>query len=107
MGALTATSYRFRARPWDIEDSGSVCTENEECDAAGACSGDALPQGTPCNDGVICTENDECDGAGACVGDLMASCQIPALSPWGQALLVVLLAAAGVLLVGQRRRSVA
>jgi NADH-quinone oxidoreductase subunit G len=26
VGALTATSYRFRARPWDIEDSGSVCT---------------------------------------------------------------------------------
>ena len=25
MGALTSTSYRFRARPWDIEDSGSVC----------------------------------------------------------------------------------
>jgi NADH-quinone oxidoreductase subunit G len=26
VGALTATSYRFRARPWDIEDAGSVCT---------------------------------------------------------------------------------
>jgi NADH-quinone oxidoreductase subunit G len=26
VGALTSTSYRFRARPWDIEDSGSVCT---------------------------------------------------------------------------------
>ncbi len=25
VGALTSTSYRFRARPWDIEDSGSVC----------------------------------------------------------------------------------
>ena len=25
MGALTSTSYRFRARPWDIEDAGSVC----------------------------------------------------------------------------------
>ena len=26
MGALTSTAYRFRARPWDIEDAGSVCT---------------------------------------------------------------------------------
>ncbi|MFL5780577.1 MAG: NADH-quinone oxidoreductase subunit NuoG [Thermoleophilaceae bacterium] len=26
VGALTNTSYRFRARPWDIEDSGTVCT---------------------------------------------------------------------------------
>ncbi len=26
VGALTSTAYRFRARPWDVEDSGSVCT---------------------------------------------------------------------------------
>ncbi len=26
VGALTSTSYRFRARPWDIEDSGSLCS---------------------------------------------------------------------------------
>ncbi len=26
VGALTSQHYRFRARPWDIEDSGSVCT---------------------------------------------------------------------------------
>jgi NADH-quinone oxidoreductase subunit G len=26
VGALTSTAYRFRARPWDIEDSGSICT---------------------------------------------------------------------------------
>jgi NADH-quinone oxidoreductase subunit G len=26
VGALTNTAYRFRARPWDIEGSGSVCT---------------------------------------------------------------------------------
>ena len=26
VGALTSTAYRFRARPWDIEGSGSVCT---------------------------------------------------------------------------------
>src|SRR4051794_18842913 len=26
VGALTAEAYRFRARPWDIEDSGSICT---------------------------------------------------------------------------------
>jgi NADH-quinone oxidoreductase subunit G len=26
VGALTSTSYRFRARPWDIVDAGSVCT---------------------------------------------------------------------------------
>ena len=26
MGALTSKPYRFRARPWDIEEAGSVCT---------------------------------------------------------------------------------
>ena len=26
VGALTSTSYRFRARPWDIVDGGSICT---------------------------------------------------------------------------------
>ncbi|HEY5344514.1 MAG TPA: molybdopterin-dependent oxidoreductase [Solirubrobacteraceae bacterium] len=26
VGALTSLPYRFRARPWDIEDAGSVCT---------------------------------------------------------------------------------
>ena len=26
MGALTSEAYRFRARPWDIEDAGSICT---------------------------------------------------------------------------------
>src|SRR5436189_3772931 len=26
VGALTSTTFRFRARPWDVEDSGSVCT---------------------------------------------------------------------------------
>ena len=26
VGALTSRAYRFRARPWDNEDSGSVCT---------------------------------------------------------------------------------
>jgi NADH-quinone oxidoreductase subunit G len=25
VGALTSTAYRFRARPWDIEDAGSIC----------------------------------------------------------------------------------
>ena len=25
VGALTSEAYRFRARPWDIEDSGSIC----------------------------------------------------------------------------------
>jgi NADH-quinone oxidoreductase subunit G len=26
VGALTSRDYRFRARPWDVEDAGSVCT---------------------------------------------------------------------------------
>jgi NADH-quinone oxidoreductase subunit G len=26
VGALTSRAYRFRARPWEIEDSGTVCT---------------------------------------------------------------------------------
>jgi NADH-quinone oxidoreductase subunit G len=27
VGALTSIPYRFRARPWDIEDAGTVCTQ--------------------------------------------------------------------------------
>ena len=26
VGALTSTPYRFRARPWDVEEAGTVCT---------------------------------------------------------------------------------
>jgi NADH-quinone oxidoreductase subunit G len=26
VGALTSQTYRFRARPWDVEDAGSICT---------------------------------------------------------------------------------
>src|SRR4051794_22662545 len=26
VGALTGSTYRFRARPWDVEESGTVCT---------------------------------------------------------------------------------
>jgi NADH-quinone oxidoreductase subunit G len=26
VGALTSSAYRFRARPWDIENAGSICT---------------------------------------------------------------------------------
>jgi NADH-quinone oxidoreductase subunit G len=26
VGALTSTAYRFRARPWDVENAGSICT---------------------------------------------------------------------------------
>src|SRR5438309_3530634 len=26
VGALTSTAFRFRARPWDVEDAGSICT---------------------------------------------------------------------------------
>jgi NADH-quinone oxidoreductase subunit G len=26
VGALTSRPYRFRARPWDVEDAGSICT---------------------------------------------------------------------------------
>jgi len=26
VGALTSRAYRFRARPWDVEDAGTVCT---------------------------------------------------------------------------------
>ncbi|MEX2196564.1 MAG: NADH-quinone oxidoreductase subunit NuoG [Thermoleophilaceae bacterium] len=26
VGALTSSAYRFRARPWDVEEAGSICT---------------------------------------------------------------------------------
>ena len=55
VGALTSQPYRFRARPWDIEGSGSVCTlcpasatspSPSATSASCACSGATTPRST-------------------------------------------------------------
>lgn len=35
---------------------------------SGACQGEPEPFGQPCDDSFYCTEDDQCDGAGACMG---------------------------------------
>lgn len=79
-------------------DDGDLCTTDDVCDGAGACTGgdpvvcdddgdgqcgapavcdpasgdcvpgEPAPAGTPCDDGDLCTQADTCDGDGACVG---------------------------------------
>jgi von Willebrand factor type A domain-containing protein len=39
-----------------------------QCDGAGTCDTNLLPNGTPCDDGDTCTENDRCDTGGVCTG---------------------------------------
>jgi len=60
--------------------------------------------GTSCDDGNVCTEYDECDGVGTCSGDLRKPCEVPALNPWGQLFVGLLVLASGLGLVSQRKR---
>jgi hypothetical protein len=80
---------------------GSLCTQTDQCDGAGACVGSnpvvctPLDQchdpgtcnpgtgtcsnppsggGTPCNDGSLCTQTDQCNGSGTCVGSTPVVC---------------------------------
>jgi len=49
-------------------DDANQCTD-DMCDLlTNICSNPNDPAGTPCDDGEICTEPDECDGAGTCSG---------------------------------------
>jgi len=69
------------------------------------CPDDAYePAGTPCDDGNICTENEECNGLGICTGDAIQPCAVPALNPWGQLLVGLFILASGLGLVSQRKR---
>jgi hypothetical protein len=38
------------------------------------CNLEVVEQGTPCEDGQFCTENDSCDAAGACIGGNTVNC---------------------------------
>ncbi|WP_210494779.1 NADH-quinone oxidoreductase subunit NuoG [Patulibacter sp. SYSU D01012] len=60
VGALTSQAYRFRARPWDIEQSGSVCT---------LCPGQCNVSYTVRDDRVVrvlSRQNDEVDDGWIC-----------------------------------------
>jgi NADH-quinone oxidoreductase subunit G len=60
VGALTSQAYRFRARPWDIEQSGSVCT---------LCPGQCNVSYTVRDDRVVrvlSRQNDEVDDGWLC-----------------------------------------
>ncbi len=60
VGALTSEAYRFRARPWDIEDSGSVCTLcPSQCNVKFTVRDERIQR-------VLARDNDEVDGGWLC-----------------------------------------
>jgi NADH-quinone oxidoreductase subunit G len=60
VGALTSRPYRFRARPWDIEDAGSVCTLcPSQCNVTLTVRDDRVLR-------VLARENDEVDDGWLC-----------------------------------------
>lgn len=60
VGALTSRPYRFRARPWDIEQSGSVCTLcPSQCNVSFSVRDDRVLR-------VLQRDNDEVDGGWLC-----------------------------------------
>jgi len=71
VGALTSRPYRFRARPWDIEDAGSVCTLcPSQCNVTLTVRDDRVLR-------VLSRENDEVDDGWLCDAGRFA---YPALS---------------------------
>ena len=61
VGALTSTAYRFRARPWDIEGAGSICTLcPSQCNVTFTVRDDAKVLR------VLARENDEVDDGWLC-----------------------------------------
>jgi hypothetical protein len=89
-----------------VIDDGVGCTD-DSCDEVGDVVVN-LADDLACDDADPCTA-DSCDQISGCANTPIALCGsgVPATQGWGQALLIALLAAAGVLLVGQRRRSAA
>ena len=60
VGALTSEAYRFRARPWDIEDSGSVCTLcPSQCNVKFTVRDEKIQR-------VLARDNDEVDNGWLC-----------------------------------------
>ncbi len=60
VGALTSRPYRFRARPWDIEDAGSICTLcPAQCNVTLTVRDDRVLR-------VLARENDEVDDGWLC-----------------------------------------
>jgi NADH-quinone oxidoreductase subunit G len=60
VGALTSLPYRFRARPWDIEDAGSVCTLcPSQCNVTLTVRDDRVLR-------VLARQNDEVDDGWLC-----------------------------------------
>src|SRR5438270_5436326 len=60
VGALTSRAYRFRARPWDIEDSGSICTLcPAQCNVSFTVRDERLMR-------VLARQNDEVDDGWLC-----------------------------------------
>jgi hypothetical protein len=47
----------------------TACSQQDTCDATGACLANHLPQGSPCGDGTSgsCDGADSCDGSGNCL----------------------------------------
>jgi len=60
VGALTSTAYRFRARPWDIEGAGTICTYcPSQCNVELTVRDDRVMR-------VLARDHDEVDGGWLC-----------------------------------------
>ena len=60
VGALTSEAYRFRARPWDIEDGGSICTLcPSQCNVQFTVRDERIQR-------VLARDNDEVDNGWLC-----------------------------------------
>ncbi|MEX0993059.1 MAG: NADH-quinone oxidoreductase subunit NuoG [Solirubrobacterales bacterium] len=60
VGALTSTPYRFRARPWDIEQAGSICTLcPSQCNVSFTVRDERVER-------VLARDNDEVDNGWLC-----------------------------------------
>ena len=82
-------------------DDGDACTSDDLCSGGACASGAALD----CDDENPCTA-DSCDRIAGCGHEVIAGCQLalmPSGSPWGHALLVAFVLAAGSLALAARR----
>ena len=90
-----------------VDPDGSVCSDGDACTTPDTCSGGSCQVGPPldCDDGDVCTA-ESCDEILGCAHDPIPGCEaaVPASSGRGRLLLVMLMLAAAVAVLGQRRR---
>jgi hypothetical protein len=86
------------------DPNGSACDDGDVCYTADACFTGSCSAGPPldCDDGDECTA-ESCDAITGCTHEWICQVPVPSSSPAGRVLASLLLIAAGVLLLTQRR----